>query len=171
MQKIFLLGLFMVTMFTLGMTPVKAQKADTKKIPAPQCLTTNESITLESKTQVTSPQYITKVNGYLPMREYQRHQGRVFGVGDVFDPSNTNEARANRLMTLAYRTENSAHYGELQLYSNFKIYPLYPETNNIIGTPENRFTTVYTQNVDTTNITVNGQSLEDYIEEVVRNME
>lgn len=171
MQRMLLIGLFVITLFVSGFSPVEAQKTDDKKAPAPQCLTLDESIVLESETEVTSPQYVTKVNGYLPIRHYQRHSGYVFGVGDEFDPSNTNEARANRLMTLAYRTESSVHYGELQLYSNFRLYPLYPDTDNTVGTSTNRFNTVYTKTLDANNIIVNGQTLEDYIESVVENME
>ncbi len=162
-------------MIHLGSMQAQAQTLSISKSSV-QCLTTKESIVLESQTEVTSPQYVTKVNGYPPMREYQRHTGRVFGVGDIFDPSNTDEARKNRLMTLAFSIDNSEpknpkYNGELQLYSNFKLVPLYPETDNTVGTPTNRFKHVYTNNVDAQNITINGQSLEEYIEEVVRNME
>lgn len=104
---------------------------------------------LESTSQVTSPQMVTEVDNNYPIREYQRNSGRVFGVGGAFDPANTDEARANRLMTLAFRTDTGGtfpvHYGEMHLYPNFEIIPLYPDTDNKVGKASNKFAEMHTK--------------------------
>lgn len=110
--------------------------------------TIGTSETFKSETQVTSPQWVSEVTGNYPIREYQRNSGRVFGVGPAFDPSDTDEARANRLMTLAFRTDGTTlpvHYGELHLYPNFEIIPLYPDTDNKVGKASNKFAEMHTK--------------------------
>lgn len=108
----------------------------------------------------------TETNPIEPMSIIQRNQGITFKMGDHESPSNV-----DRLMVLAsVKPEEGVYSPHLQMYGdNAEIYPLYPgeNENHRLGRPTNRWNEIFVDSIDTKEVTVDGQTLDEYILSVV----